>query len=69
MYSAYNDVTYFRRLGEFDKGRSLSLQKSLNVSSKRVKKQYFIENSSKTSKTHTLSMLKDADNEVTLFDV
>ena len=27
VYSAHNDVTYFRRLGEFDKGRSISLQK------------------------------------------
>ena len=35
----------------------------------KLKKLYFIENSLKTSKTHTLSMLKDADNEVTLFDV
>ena len=27
MYSAYSDVTYFRLLGEFDKERSMSLQK------------------------------------------
>ena len=52
MYSVYNDVTYFRRLGEFDNGRSVSLQKSLNVSFKRLKKQYLIENSLKTSETH-----------------
>ena len=43
--------------------------KSLNVSPIRLKKQYFIENSLKTSKTHKLSMWKDADNEVTLFHV
>ena len=29
MYSAYNDVTYLRRLGEFDKGRSICLQKNI----------------------------------------
>jgi len=23
VFSAHNDVTYFRRLGEFDKGRSI----------------------------------------------
>ena len=53
MYYAYNDVAYFQRLGEFDKGTSISLQK---VSSKQLKKQYFIKNSIKTSKTHKLSM-------------
>ena len=52
MYSAFNDVTYFRWLGEFDKGRSISLQKVLNVSSK----QYFTKNSLQTSKAHKLSM-------------
>ena len=37
-------------------GEIKKFTKSLNVSSKRLKKQYFIENSLKTSKTHMLSM-------------
>ena len=74
MYSAYNDVTYFGGWENFSSSKNLTrginkFTQSLNVSSKRLKKQYSIENSLKTSKTHTLSMYKDADNEVTLFHV
>jgi len=41
--------------------------KSLNVSLKRLKKHCFTKNNLNTCKIHTLSMQKDAGNEVTLF--
>ena len=51
MYSAYNDVTYFGGWENINK-----FTKSLNVSSKWLKKQYVTKDSLKTSKTHKLSM-------------
>ena len=46
----------FSAVGRIWHGEINKFTKSLNVSSKRLKKQYFIMNSLKTSKTHMLSM-------------
>ena len=56
-------------VGRIRQGEIKTFTKSLYVSYKRLKKQYFIENSLKTSKTQAFSTLKDVDNEVTLFHV
>ena len=46
----------FSAVGRIWQGEINTFTKSLNVSSKRLKKQYFIMNSLKTSKIHMLSM-------------
>ena len=59
----------FSVVGRIWQGEINKFTESLNVSSKRLKKQYFIMNSLKTSKTHTLSTFGQFWNLARLNDV